>query len=132
MAFYATQDYLERHADVAGFDEHRFIGWDEAVPEIAPLRWMRENVAPERIVMRVNTPLIMREAIRAGVGVGQLMCRSGDGEPDFVRVREPDPALALPLWLLTHRDLRKVARIRSFLEFIHERAVAERPKLEAA
>jgi DNA-binding transcriptional LysR family regulator len=132
VGLYASRGYLARRGDVADWREHRFIGWDEAMPEIAPLRWLRENVPPERIALRVNTPLVMLEAVRTGVGVGQLLCRSGDLEPSLVRVAGPDPEQAVPLWLLTHRDLRHVARIRAFLDFLAERIAAERPALEVA
>ncbi len=54
-----------------------------------------------------------------------LPCYLADGNPALTRIGEPIPELATDLWLLTHPDLRRVARIRAFLAFVAE-ALAER------
>jgi hypothetical protein len=38
--------------------------------------------------------------------------------------------MASALWLLTHPDLRRVARVRAFLDFMAERLAEKRPLLE--
>jgi len=44
-----------------------------------------------------------------------------DSEPcDLHRLSEPIDALTTQLWLLTHPDLRHVARVRAFMEAITE------------
>ena len=57
--------------------------------------------------------------MRAGIGVGFLLCFLGDRERDLVRVADPMATLDTQLWM-THPDLRRVARIRAFTEFLHE------------
>jgi len=132
VGLYASWAYLAERGEVRDWREHRFVGWDEAVPQIAPIRWLADQVPPARVALRVNSPLVMLEAVRAGVGVGQLLRRSGDPEPGLVRVGPLDPTASVPLWLLTHRDLRHVARIRALLDFLAERVAEERPRLEGA
>jgi DNA-binding transcriptional LysR family regulator len=60
----------------------------------------------------------MTAAARAGIGVAALPCFLGDAASELTRLGPPIPALGSELWLLTHRDLRQVARIRAFLDFM--------------
>ena len=62
----------------------------------------------------------MVDAVRTGLGVGFLLCFLGDRERDLVRVAEPMATLDTQLWILTHPDLRRVARIRAFTEFLFQ------------
>ena len=38
-----------------------------------------------------------------------------------MRLRPPDPKLDTQVWILTHPDLKQVARIRAFTQFMFER-----------
>jgi DNA-binding transcriptional LysR family regulator len=40
--------------------------------------------------------------------------------PELVAVSEPIPELALPVWIVTHPDLRRTARVRAFMQFVGE------------
>lgn len=57
-------------------------------------------------------------AIRAGQGFGCLPCVVGDAEPGLARL--PDAVVQRPgdLWLLSHPDLRGVARVRAVADFV--------------
>ena len=52
------------------------------------------------------------------MGVAPLPCYVGDRDPELVRVRGPVPAMASTLWVLIHPDLRRVVRIRAFVDFV--------------
>jgi hypothetical protein len=43
-------------------------------------------------------------------------------------LRPPAPELDTQLWVLTHPDLRRVARIKALTDFLHERLATE-PRL---
>jgi DNA-binding transcriptional LysR family regulator len=81
-------------------------------------RFVRERVAPERIVYKVNTVLGLTEAVEAGIGIGPLPCFIADARPALVRLAPPNPDFSTGLWLLTHPDLRHSARVRVFLDFL--------------
>ena len=61
--------------------------------------------------------LFLRAAARAGLGVAPLPCYLGDADPSLERVSAPIPEMAASLWLITHPDLRRVARVRALLDF---------------
>jgi hypothetical protein len=47
-----------------------------------------------------------------------------------MRVLPPEPTLAGELWLLTHADLRRMARVRAFMETLARSLRRERALLE--
>ena len=70
-------------------------------------------------------------ALSAGVGVGVLPCALGDQEPGLARVGDVLPELSLPLWLLTHPDLKAVPRVRALMDYLTQRFAEQRELLEA-
>jgi DNA-binding transcriptional LysR family regulator len=50
--------------------------------------------------------------------------------PELVAVSEVIPALDVPIWMLTHPDLRGTARVKAFMRFVGD-AVAERLAAQA-
>ena len=45
--------------------------------------------------------------------------------PELVAVSDPIPELDVPVWMLTHPDLRQTARVRAFMQHVGD-AVAQR------
>jgi DNA-binding transcriptional LysR family regulator len=66
----------------------------------------------------------------AGFGVAALPCYLADPALEFRRVTTPLPDMEGSLWLLTHQDLRKVARIRTVLDFIADALSRQRGLIE--
>ncbi len=59
-----------------------------------------------------------------------IPCFLGDQEPALVRL---DPEEIIPsrdIWLLTHKDLRKTARVRVFMDFMADAIRAHAKLLE--
>ena len=83
---------------------------------IPAARWLREQVPDARIACRVSSGTTLRAAVRAGVGIGHLLCFLADEDPALVRLRPPEPALETGLWLLTHEDLRTTGRERGLVK----------------
>jgi len=61
-----------------------------------------------------------------------LPCFLGDTAPELKRLGPPLDGLASELWLLTHRDLRHVARVRAFMDFMDRTLRPMRPLFEGA
>src|SRR5215204_2850995 len=93
-------------------------------------RFVREHVAPERIVYKVNTVLGLTEAVEAGIGIGPLPCFIADARPALVRLAPPNPDFSTGLWLLTHPEVRHSARVRAFLDFLAAEIAKLRKHLE--
>lgn len=95
-----------------------WIGFDDSLSHLAAARWLRDTPHAAAVAVRANSLLVMLSLARAGAGVAPLPCFLGDTAPELRRVRPPIDALTTDLWILTHRDLRHVARVRAFVDFM--------------
>jgi DNA-binding transcriptional LysR family regulator len=126
-AFYAAPSRLDRDLPLA---QHAWIGFAESLRHLPSAKWIGANVPPQRIVYRADSLLAVTAAARAGMGVAALPCYLGDADPQLRRVQEPCRELDVPLWLLTHPDLKRVARIRAVLDFLAQRITERRALIE--
>lgn len=117
-------------AAMADILETCWIGYGENLAHIAPARWMDRELAPERIVLRLNTVLGVAEAIEAGIGCGALPCFIGDQIAGIARLAPPITDMESALWLLTHPDLKHSARVRAFMDHAWDALTRRRPLLE--
>ncbi|WP_244404200.1 LysR family transcriptional regulator [Fulvimarina pelagi] len=98
--------------------DHDWVALGDGMAAMGVVRHAVETAAPGRLRYRVDTVLGLASAIEAGIGIGHLPCFIGDRSPVLVRLEPPEPAFAADLWLLTHEDLRRAARVRVFLDFV--------------
>jgi DNA-binding transcriptional LysR family regulator len=110
--------------------EHALIGWDDPAVQVRAAEWLAENAPESAVVYRSNSLVNQLVAAREGIGIAILPCYLGDPEPGLVRAFAPVETLARELWLVTHNDLRRTARIRAFFDIVGERLLADRPLLE--
>ena len=67
-----------------------------------------------------------------GMGLAVLPCYLGDRSPALRRLTPPLEAVRTGLWILTHEDLRRTARIRAFMEFVGNALQSQRRLIEGA
>jgi DNA-binding transcriptional LysR family regulator len=90
-----------------------WIGFDDTLNHLKSSRWLEREIPPERVVYRANSLLAILGAARAGVALALLPCFLGDADASLARLHDPIAELDTPLWVLIHRDLRDVPRIRT-------------------
>ncbi|MGP5711788.1 LysR substrate-binding domain-containing protein [Vreelandella alkaliphila] len=93
-----------------------WIGPDVHLGDTAFEKWMMDKSA----AYKLDSMLGMQSAVRHGAGIAVLPCYLGDADEALLRLSAPIEALTTPLWLLTHPDLRRVARVRTFMEAMAE------------
>ena len=91
---------------------------------------MHDRAPVARPVLRADSLVAMREAAAAGLGLAVLPCYLGDTDARLRRFGNPLPDCSTELWLLTHEDLRRTARVRAFMEFAGPALVVLGPLLE--
>jgi len=101
-------------------DSLDWVGPDERMAYLQLDHWMCSQGHDARCRYRVDTLNGMRAAVRDGIGVAALPCYLGDPDERLARLSEPVEDLSVDLWLLTHSDLRNVARIRAFMDSVAE------------
>lgn len=120
-AIYAAKKYLKENGRKKEWAAHVWVAPDEALSHLAQAKWMRDNISPDRIVVRIDSLLGMVAAVRDGMGVGLLLCILVKDEPDIVPLAEPIDELATDLWILTHPALKGVARVKALSDFLYTR-----------
>jgi DNA-binding transcriptional LysR family regulator len=129
-AIYGSRAYLSRREE-KDLSAHDWIALDDALASTIIGRWIHENLRAAHITCRVDALPTLRDAALAGLGLALLPCYLGDLASGLRRLTPK--TLAEPrsaLWLLTHDDLRRTARIRATLDFLAKAFASERALLE--
>ena len=117
-SIYASKKYLANHDITSSPASAHWIGWDDDMP--IPL-WIKNSEFPTSpIKHQVNHIMVQLSAAKAGLGMSVLPCFIGDPEPLLQRLPGACARPSRDIWLLTHRDLHKTARVRVFTEFMAE------------
>ncbi len=119
-----AQAVYGRVADFGGgaaavdLDSQSWVGPDERMGYRQLERWMARSGHASRCLYRVDGTLGMLAGVADGLGVAVLPCYVADADPRLVRLGAPVAALEIELWLLTHPDLRRAARVRAFNDYV--------------
>jgi len=115
LALYASRAYLGAH----GVPEHsKGLAGHTSVSYLGAPSWFNEALAGARVVFFSNSPFVQMRAVAAGIGL--VPCCLGDDYPELQRLSSAEPPELRPLWMIVHRDLRRVARIRLVANAIAE------------
>jgi DNA-binding transcriptional LysR family regulator len=126
-----------RNRDLAVADTSRealrrlpWAGFDDDHNYMPGQSWMLDLLDGARPGVRVNNWLVLHEAVRVGAGLAVLPCYLGDADPALQRVGPILQEVAADQWLLVHRDLRALPRVRAVMDalvrlFQEERAAIE-------
>jgi DNA-binding transcriptional LysR family regulator len=117
---YATRSYIAQHGapqSPADINSHCVIGFSDGIANHKAARWLR-SVAPQALVCgeSSNIPSVLL-AVKSGAGLAPLPAPVGDNDDELVCVIGPVAELSYPMYLLVHRDLRRVPRIAAFFDF---------------
>lgn len=118
---YASRAYLAGHPAGNDLTQHAWIAPDESLAHLEQFRWVAANVPAANIRTRIDSLVGMLECARQGLGVAMLLCPLADAREDLVRLAPPLPLLDTQIWILTHPDLKRVARIKALNDFLYER-----------
>lgn len=130
---YAARSYAQAHGLPRAPGElglHALIGWDDPSVQVRAAEWLAANAPESAVVYRSNSLVNQLMAAREGIGIAILPCYLGDPEPDLVRAFAPLAELTPELWLVTHADLKRTARVRAFFDIVGEGLTRERRLLE--
>lgn len=107
-----------------------WISFDEEHNYMPGQSWLFDLLDGARAAVRVNDWLVLHDAARAGAGLAVLPCYVGDGDRLLRRIGPILADVAADQWLLVHRDLRDLARVRAVIDALVLLFQEERSKLE--
>lgn len=118
FAVYAVPELLEQ----AGPDLYtgRWIGFADDLTSTPVGAWLSGKVEPGNFCARCDSFVGLRSLAEAGIGLALLPCLLGDASERLLRVTEPVAEITTGLWILTHPDLARSARVHAFIDHFSE------------
>lgn len=114
VGLFASSQYVQRHGVPQtgnGFAGHARVAWQPHVEDGQAPTLLDEAAHSAALSCSASTGLLVRRAIAAGLGLGELPLLAGERD-GLVRIW-PDKVRAQPyeVWLVSHADLRHTARV---------------------
>ncbi|MBM3619238.1 MAG: LysR family transcriptional regulator [Alphaproteobacteria bacterium] len=107
-----------------------WVGFDEDHSYMPGQKWMAELLVDAKPTVRTNNWMVLHEAVRSGAGLAVLPCYLGDPDPALRRVGGLLDDVAVDQWLLVHRDLRGLPRVRAVMDALIDLFQRHKPLLE--
>lgn len=129
---YASREYLAHHP----FDRaeptrgHALLGFHSSLATMPEARWLERRAQGARFALRANRVDLILPAAVGGMGLAVLPCYIADAEPDLVRLLGPRDVITRELWVVLHRDSRRIGRIRAFVDHFTAEVQAQAVALE--
>ena len=112
-AIYGSVNYLSSQKDDTSKNHLVVFSFGCSDPE-----WVAKHLPKAEVHYQVDSVMTMLEAAKQGMGIVRLPCVMGDVEPTLCRIPGSPVESGWDLWVLTHSDLQKTARVRAFRDFI--------------
>ncbi len=94
-----------------------WIGWTRSWEHLPDAQWQTAHVPAENIACRVDSPLAMLAALKAGSGVAHSITWLAE-RAGLTRIGPLQKSDWLDLWVLMHPDARRVARVNALAGFL--------------
>jgi DNA-binding transcriptional LysR family regulator len=127
---YASTDYVKRFGEpkaIEDLDEHRLLSFGGDQPAyLLSVHWLatigREGRSPRDYHMVVNNIPALRSAVETGAGIGVLPDYAVDGNSKLVQILREVEMPALDTYLVYAEEMRNVARVQAFRDFLVAKA----------
>ncbi|WP_395019298.1 LysR family transcriptional regulator [Dongia sp.] len=116
-AIYGAADLAVGGTSGEALRKMNWIGFDEEHAYMPGQAWIHDLLEDKRPVIRTNDWQILAEATRSGAGLAVLPCYLADPDPALRRIA-PLKEVVAEQWLLVHRDLRALPRVRAVMDAI--------------
>lgn len=111
---YATPRYLKSLGRVTpeALSKAHFIGFARGDAYRAGLAALGLMLEEENFPLYSQDQHVQWALVREGLGIGMMLSEVGDADPAVRRVLPSLPGVPIPMWLVTHQDVRTSQRLR--------------------
>lgn len=123
VTLFAHKSYVENHGVLLNDEDarnHRFVSILETQGRPPFGRWLQQNVPDDRIVFRASSIRGYEDAVLSGAGAGFLTHGAARRNPDLVQMTAPRSEWDSILWLVTHVDLHRAAKVQALATFLKD------------
>ena len=115
-AVYGATSQFRQVRRIPPLPELTWLGFGDELAGIAQARWYREHPPQQEPRTRWGSLIALIQATRAGLGVSALPCLAAAHDRDLTQL---SPVLGeVPLYILTHPDVRGNVRARAVTQFL--------------
>lgn len=121
IGLFASRRYLERRGTPkpgSGFAGHDIVAFQAHVDAGDRYNLAQETVESARIVASANSSLLVRTALAAGLGLGEIPVHMGERDGLVQVWPQRTRSQTYDVWLVTHKDLRHTARVSKVIEYL--------------
>ncbi|WP_213881871.1 LysR family transcriptional regulator [Pseudomonas sp. dw_358] len=121
LGLFASRQYLERRGippPGSGFKGHDVVAFQAHIDAGERYNLAQETLQGARVVASANSSLLVRTALAAGLGLGEIPVQMGKRDglvqvwPQRTRPQTYD------VWLVTHKDLRHTVRVSRVMDYL--------------
>lgn len=130
IGLFAHASYVQKFGlpkTLAEFKQHRTIGFDRDGHGIRSAGGLASQLRREHFGFRCDHVQVQLAALRAGAGIGGHQVFLARQEPGLVRVLPQQFSFKREMWLVMHKDLKRVRRVRVLFDHL-ARSLAQRLK----
>ena len=123
FALYASPAYLDQTGDIdfdGGCPGHHLVTQLDDIQDSQQTGWLASLAPRARVSIQTSSHEAAVAATLNGAGLGCLARVRADREEGLVRLPTPQPVPHAGIWLVTHKDNRRNARIRAVLTHVTE------------
>lgn len=127
FGLYGSPAYLQQHGapqSTADLPQHCFIGYGEQLRHLEESCWLESITEGARYLLRSDDTHTRLAAAESGLGLAVLPHVLVQRSSQLQRVLETEDAPSKTIWLVVHRDLRHMVRVRAALDWLDEVFVA--------
>jgi DNA-binding transcriptional LysR family regulator len=117
---YASRAFIKRYGRPAEpRDTERFpvVELIDELKNLPAFRWMSLHASQARIAARCANIPSVHLAVKSGAGLAPLPAVYAAADADLVSVFGTIPEMNYPMFLVSHKDVRKRPRVNAFFEF---------------
>lgn len=121
MALAASPDYLKLHGTpgtASDLKHHALITYGDELAGLGENQWLMSQSSPERLLLQSDSTTTRRVATEAGLGISIQPRFTINRSSQLVPILEEITLPAHPIWLVYHRDLKDIHRVRVVLDYL--------------
>ena len=130
---YGNEEAAVRLLPVKKFSDlqdEQFIGWEGSPPSSIITAWLATQFPKASYLCRTTSLIANAALVSSGPAIAPLPCILGETWPGLVALRKPLSGLEAELWLLTHEDMRRNARVRALMNKLIDAAEKDKRLLQ--
>lgn len=131
FAVYGAAHYLDNNP-ASDLLAHEWIALGESYERHSSLKWLHQLVPLDQVGLRIDGFAGVARACADGLGLAVLPWFMGDSTPQLRCLQALPADWASELWLLTHPDLHKSARVKAIFQVLHEELAQLGPLIEGS